>query len=284
MKKKAGFANARVCPETVPAHGKRGIRMFITNYHTHTMRCHHAVGLDREYVEAAIAAGFSEIGFSDHAPCWFPGDYYSDFRMEREKLPDYMASMLALRQEYAEKIRILIGFELEYYPDCFRKTLDLLAPYPYDYLILGQHVLGNEQGAPASGAPTEDEERLAHYTEQVCEGLNTGKFSYLAHPDLIHFLGDSTVWERYMRKICECANQNEVPLEINFLGLRGHRAYPREEFFRIAGECGCRVVFGSDAHDPHDIGDFASAKIAEEWCRKYHLPVVERPEWKNPRA
>ena len=33
------------------------------NYHTHTKRCQHAVGEDREYVEAAIAAGIQVLGF-----------------------------------------------------------------------------------------------------------------------------------------------------------------------------------------------------------------------------
>ncbi len=41
---------------------------FIANYHTHTKRCRHAVGEDREYVEAAIEAGLKVLGFSDHTP------------------------------------------------------------------------------------------------------------------------------------------------------------------------------------------------------------------------
>jgi len=28
------------------------------NYHTHTSRCHHAKGTEREYIEAAIKAGW----------------------------------------------------------------------------------------------------------------------------------------------------------------------------------------------------------------------------------
>ena len=38
----------------------------IANYHTHTKRCHHACGEDREYVEAAIESGLKILGFSDH--------------------------------------------------------------------------------------------------------------------------------------------------------------------------------------------------------------------------
>ena len=37
----------------------------IANFHTHTARCNHATGTDREYVEAAIRAGVKSLGFSD---------------------------------------------------------------------------------------------------------------------------------------------------------------------------------------------------------------------------
>ena len=36
------------------------------NYHTHTVRCHHAIGSEREYIEKAISRGFKKLGFSDH--------------------------------------------------------------------------------------------------------------------------------------------------------------------------------------------------------------------------
>ena len=39
-----------------------------TNFHTHTMRCNHADGTDRAYVEAAIKSGIKVLGFSDHVP------------------------------------------------------------------------------------------------------------------------------------------------------------------------------------------------------------------------
>ena len=42
------------------------------NYHSHTFRNHHAVGTEREYIEAAIAGGYQTLGFSEHAPYQFP--------------------------------------------------------------------------------------------------------------------------------------------------------------------------------------------------------------------
>ena len=46
------------------------------NYHTHTARCHHAMGTDEDYVQIAIQEGYTTLGFSDHA-CWhYPSGFH----------------------------------------------------------------------------------------------------------------------------------------------------------------------------------------------------------------
>ena len=52
-----------------------------------------------------------------------------------------------------------------------------------------------------------------------------------------------------MRKICIESRRLNLPLEINLLGIRDGRAYPRQLFWQIAGEEQCPVTFGCDAHD-----------------------------------
>ena len=88
------------------------------NYHTHTTRCNHANNSEREYIEIAIQKGMKTLGFSDHAPYLFPfKDYYSSFRMRVDELEEYADTIRSLAKEYEKDIRILCGFELEYYPD-----------------------------------------------------------------------------------------------------------------------------------------------------------------------
>ena len=92
------------------------------NLHTHTYRCNHAVGEDRDYVETAIKSGIKVLGFSDHTPQFFKKDgYYSFFRMKPELAEDYAKSILSLKKEYQNDIQILFGFEVEYYPECYEE-------------------------------------------------------------------------------------------------------------------------------------------------------------------
>lgn len=225
----------------------------LINLHTHTPRCHHSIGEEREYVERAIRAGFRTLGFSDHTPMPFDPPYYSDYRMRPEETADYVDTLLRLREEYKNDIELLIGFEAEYYPKYFGRLIDLLSDFPIDYLILGQHFLSNEQNAPYSGRRTDDERILVQYVDQTSEGLMTGRFTYFAHPDLANFVGPEEIYERHMRRLCETAKQMDVPLEINMLGLYDGRHYPCARFFRIAADVGNKVVLGLDAHQPERI-------------------------------
>ena len=60
--------------------------MFTQSFHNHTWRCNHATGTEREYVENAVKHGMTVLGFSDHSPYVFEGDYYSGFRMKPDQI------------------------------------------------------------------------------------------------------------------------------------------------------------------------------------------------------
>ena len=70
----------------------------IANYHTHTWRCRHADGTEREYVERAIEGGLKILGFSDHSPYPFPDGYDSGMRMRLDQVEGYVDTVLALKR------------------------------------------------------------------------------------------------------------------------------------------------------------------------------------------
>ena len=110
----------------------------IANYHTHTARCGHALGEDREYAEAAYRAGLKTLGFSDHTPHFYldGGTGRQTIRMRPDELPGYAASVRALAEEYRGQLEILLGVEAEYYPALFARTVELLREHGVEYLIL----------------------------------------------------------------------------------------------------------------------------------------------------
>lgn len=252
------------------------------NYHTHTWRCMHARGTEREYVESAIEGGLEVLGFSDHTPYPYPDGYVSGMRMRVDQLEDYVDTVLALKAQYRDDIEIHLGLEVEYYTDYFPQLQRLVADYPVEYFLLAQHCVGCEIGGVWSGAPTDDEAALHRYCLETAAAMETGYFTYFAHPDLFRFTGSDEIYTREMRALCRQAKKLAMPLEINFLGLYEGRHYPDQRFWKIAGEEKCDAVFGVDAHCPEVLRRSQEYEEARKLVRRYGLHLIETVELRPP--
>lgn len=248
------------------------------NYHTHTSRCGHATGSDEEYVKRAIEAEIKHLGFSDHIPFIFPDGHEDNWRVPMDKAEEYVKSIRHLAKKYRDKVDIIIGFEMEYYPVHFDKMLNMARKCKADYLILGQHFIKNQHpSGVGSVGPTDSEEHLACYVDEVIEGMKTGVFSYVAHPDLVCFTGDDKVYHQHITRLCLAAKKLDIPLEINLLGIRNNKHYPTEKFWQIVGETGAPVTMGYDCHAPENFLDNEQLDKAYDLIKKYNLNYIGKP-------
>jgi histidinol-phosphatase (PHP family) len=215
------------------------------------------------------------LGFSDHTPYLFPHGYVSYFRMEPHQAEDYFQTIWDLKQEYAGEIQILLGVEAEYYPCSWPELLPRLQDAGIEYLLLGQHFVGNEINEHYSGKATGDESILERYCTQTCDAMQTGLFTYLAHPDLIHFRGDERTYRKHMRLICTEAKRCGIPLEVNMLGKMLDRNYPNPVFWELAAEEGCDVILGCDAHAPEHLLREDTERQLLAMIRSYGLNLLE---------
>lgn len=248
------------------------------NYHTHTARCKHAEGEDREYVENAIQAGIKTLGFSDHCPWPFSDGYVSGIRMTPADLDGYFYSLESLKKEYQNELTIYIGFEAEYDPLLNDAQEKLFSSYPLDYMILGQHFLGTESDSFYTGSPSADETILRDYVNLVIQGMQTGKYLYLAHPDLINYTGPDEIYEKHMIRLCNYLKEKNIPIEINLLGLWTHRNYPSRRFLSIAQKAGNSAILGIDAHSPEQILNSSAEKLGISLCQEFGLPLWDKME------
>lgn len=248
------------------------------NYHTHTWRCNHAVGTEEQYVQAAITRGLDTLGFSDHTPYFFPGDFYSSFRMRPELLPGYVETVDSLRKQFCEQIQLHIGLEAEFYPKFFPELLPYLQDQGVEYLILGQHFVSNETEAVYSGGMTDDPDVLRAYCITVKDAMQTGLFTYFAHPDLIHFVGQEQIFRKEMLSVIREAKSCGIPLEINLLGINEQRHYPNRRFWELAAEESCPVILGLDAHNPVHIENKENEEIAMKIVEDFQLNLLSAVE------
>ena len=255
----------------------------IGNYHTHTMRCGHAIGSDEEYVRAAIEAGWKVLGFSDHA-AW---PYESGFtnpgvRMTVDMLEEYCAAIRALQEKYRDKIRIYLGLECEYFPAHMEWLRELKEKMGFDYFIFGNHFEKSDETGIYYGAASLRENALSYF-EDAMQGLETGLFSCFAHPDL--FLMNYPVFDETAKHIsetiCRRALELGIPLEYNLQGQRLEErgkakgvGYPKRDFWEIAGKVGNEVIIGMDAHEPAALIDYDRYNKAVETLRDMGLKLI----------
>ncbi|MBE6836201.1 MAG: histidinol-phosphatase HisJ family protein [Ruminococcaceae bacterium] len=252
------------------------------NFHTHTVRCGHAKGKDEKYVEKAIKNGFSTLGFSDHSPMVFaPENHRSTFRVPLEKAEDYVTSINSLKEKYKGEIKIHLGYEMEYYPKYFNQTLNYLEQFGFEYLILGQHFVSNEcdEDAVYSGNATESVYDFERYINQALEGLNTGRFLYIAHPDLFKFKGSDEIYYEKMEYFAKEIHLLGYPVEFNLLGFADKRNYPDPRFWEIVAKEGNDVVIGFDAHEPSVLSDMKTFEKAKAYLNSLGIePMNDKIE------
>lgn len=252
------------------------------NYHTHTYRCLHAYGTEREYIETAIGLGVKKLGFSDHIPCPFRDGYVSGIRMPMNQAEEYVSCIRKLGEEYREDITIFVGFEAEYIPEFYEEQIAMVRALGCDYLIMGQHFLTNEAQGPYTGHPSTDEAFLKAYVDQVLAGMRTGSYTYLAHPDLMNYIGETAVYDREMKRLCREMKALSIPLEINILGMGEGKHYPRGHFWELVSEVGNEVILGLDAHSTKHLSDVDSYRKCMELVDKYGLKLLDDAELRKP--
>ena len=246
----------------------------IADYHIHTSLCRHAEGEPRAYVERAIALGMTEMGFADHLPFppgWAPShEVADDWSMSLGELDGYAALVQDLAREYAPGLRILLGIEADYIEARLDDTADILAGYPFDYVIGSVHVIGD--GFPfdhpdALGLlPGYGVDRIAlESLELAGRAAASGLFDVIGHLDHAKKYGgrpDGEAVAAAASAALRAVAAAGVAIELNTGGWRKPVAesYPGPALLAEARSLGIPLVLGSDAHRPGDVGhEFARA-------------------------
>lgn len=248
------------------------------NYHTHTDYCRHAAGKAEDYARAARQEGFSVLGFSDHMP--FPGDPFG-YRMKYEEIESYLEDIRIIKESCKEtdgflgKLEVFCGFEGEYIRGKEAYYESLLSGKSCDYLILGQHMFSGQRGALCTSGNLNGTEEYENYFNSLIEGMKTGFFRLIAHPDFV-FINPFS-WDIHCERACdkffEQAVAGDYILEYNANGYRrglhpfedGERLqYPHEKFWKKATQSNLKVVVGSDCHAPSQMYDSYVAQAYED--------------------
>jgi histidinol-phosphatase (PHP family) len=235
------------------------------DYHTHTPLCRHATGSPEEYVAAAIAAGLTEYGISDHAPA--RPEPFDDWRMLESELPEYFEWIDRARAA-AGTLPIRAGMECDWLPGCESWIEDLyLGTWDFD----NPKWLGR-------WAESDVDQVWTLYWEAYADMARSRLFDVLGHPDLVKKFSHRPAGDldRFYEPAIAAIAASGCAIELNTAGWHKPcaEAYPHPRFLELAHQAGVPLVISSDSHAPTEVArDFPQA-IA--WARSagYHETLL----------
>jgi histidinol-phosphatase (PHP family) len=242
------------------------------DYHTHHVRCGHAQGTLRDYVQAALALDLSELGVSDHGPAYFlPGDHpLPGTQMARSELPRYVAEARGLQSEYAGRIALKVGLEADFVEGREDDLAELLDAQPFDYVLGSVHYVNGRHIYDQSRWGGENAEvTYAAYYALIAQMAASGLFDVLSHLTAIEAYGPplpDELSDRLYPPVVEAVRASGCVVEINTSGWRKmgpeRGPFPNRKMLGMLALAGVPITFGSDAHRPDEVG-YARAQAAQ---------------------
>ena len=238
--------------------------MALTDYHTHSYRCGHAIGTMDEYIESAISKGIEEIGLTDHLHLYFEPPARRDPRwaMAEEHYPPHYEEMLELRERFRGKINVRVSVEADYVQGHEDTLRDILDSYEFDYVLGGIHFMDGWLIDDPDQAHRYHEERVAEiyrrYFANVQRAMRLGVFDIIAHFDLPKKFGHLPEEDlsELVAETLDIAKETDTVLEVSTAGLRKPTGeiYPSKVILDMMRARDIPIVLSSDSHDPNDVG------------------------------
>lgn len=225
--------------------------LFNYDFHIHTELCGHAPGQTvKKILLKADELGLETIAITDHV-----------------SIPEDMKNIDIIRsetQKYHSNCRVLIGAEVDVdrrYTDG-RLVLDKRSGL--DYIMGAIHYLPGTDILPHCNPsrPLTSEETFKRWRSTLLGLVANPIIDTLAHPTcmIANALPENTFTEKVMEVLAEAARisaNNKVAWELNNNSKNKFTETQRKQYFRVmqlAIDAGARLVYGSDAHCPEDIG------------------------------
>jgi histidinol-phosphatase (PHP family) len=245
----------------------------IADYHMHLRdeqeEIVHDFAAIEPFVETARKAGVDEIGFAEHAyyflqtrPLW-----HVPYHVERcvYDIEPYVEAVLEAK---GQGLPVKLGLEVDYEPGREEDTRELLARYPWDYLLGSIHFIDGlaVDAEPRLSDAVGVEATWQRYFDELAAAARSGLFDSLSHPDLVKIFGqrpERELVEELHEQAADAIAAAEVAIEVSTAGLRKPvgELYPDQHLLELCRARGVPVTVASDAHEPRLVGrDFDRAR------------------------
>lgn len=236
----------------------------IIDYHMHLERGPFSEEWFEKFWERAKEEGVEEIGISEHAHRFKEfRAIYKDLSYTESWCDSNLEEYIPFLKELKKKYPIKIGLEMDYLPHKEKKIEELLEEFNnFDYVIGSIHWLNHGFGFDIDPNDPrwekESEKIFLDYFERLELAIKSNLFDIIGHIDLVKLWGHrppENIVDIYER-LTGLIKEKKISVEINTSGLRKpvKEIYPSPLFLEILSKYDIPLTFGSDAHNPEDVG------------------------------
>lgn len=256
--------------------------LYFRDGHIHSQYCPHGSNdsLD-SYVEKALENKLKEISFTEHMPFtrYFIDDkeFLDECALNKNDVEKYFDSVNTIKDKYSGKIKINLGFEVDFIDGLEEETKELLNTYgPHlDDSLLSVHfikiedeyiavdwIYGFERAIKLLGSI---EKVYDKYYETLLKAVKSDLGIYkpkrIGHPNLVRRFNELYPIEyknyKLLEDLAKEIKNNNYEVDINTAGLRKKycgEIYVNGYFKELVEKYKIKTVFGSDSHESKDVG------------------------------
>lgn len=271
------------------------------NFHTHCSFDDGNIRLEG-YVKEALKQDVAILGFSSHNPLPFPLDWV----LKEKDYKKYCETIQKLSEKYKDKIRILLGLEMDFLSNLNSFYKERINITELDFIIGSIHFVNffdNNKGWAIDESP-EDFERglneiyngnikkvVKDYFKLIRNMLEYENPDIVAHLDLIkmnnkeekYFSEEESWYKEEVLKTLKAVAKSHSILEINTGGIARGKTdslYPNNWVIEEAYNMRIPITLSSDAHRPEQItAKFKEAAVLLNAIGYKEVYILHKKTW-----
>ncbi len=257
--------------------------------HMHTCFSTDSDASVRSMLDGAVKKRLRSVCITDHMDVDFPADEELGEHPFLFDLDEYFRTLTALREEYADRLKIRIGIEIGLQKHLGNTYREMTGRYPFDFVIGSLHLVHGMD--PYYGKVFEgrsDREVYREAFEQTLECMDAvHDYDVLGHLDYVVRYGRHQAAEYSYREFADVIDEilrklisSGKGLEMNTGGIKYGLGFcnPHPDVLKRYRELGGEIVTtGADAHRPEHVAyAFDQAADILRECGFRHYAVFEK--------
>jgi histidinol-phosphatase (PHP family) len=264
--------------------------MELNDFHVHSHfsgDCHVDMRL---FIEEAIQKNIQNLCFTDHHDLDFPLEGIC-FELDIER---YFETLLKYKNEYQDKINLLIGIELGIQPHIYSELEETVNKYPFDFVLASNHLAGGKDPyQPEYYKNLTQSEGYGLYFNEILRNVKAfNAYDVYGHLDYVIRYGPfekkGYLYDDYKDLFDELLTtiiENGKGIELNTSGFKHqlNNPHPNRTVINRYRELGGEIItLGSDSHTPDTLSkyfDKAREILLDAGFKYYTIFKNRKPEF-----